>query len=45
VGARQAGATPEEIEATLTWVMAIRAGMVQSLFRRAEVKARQVEGA
>ena len=41
MGARKAGASDAEIEATLAWVMAIRAGMVQSLFRRAEVKERQ----
>jgi AhpD family alkylhydroperoxidase len=35
-GARRAGATDAEIDATLAWTMAIRAGMVQSLYRRAE---------
>jgi AhpD family alkylhydroperoxidase len=35
-GAKRAGATDAEIDATLAWTMAIRAGMVQSLYRRAE---------
>lgn len=35
-GAKRAGATDAEIEATMVWTMAIRAGMVQSLFRRGQ---------
>jgi AhpD family alkylhydroperoxidase len=35
-GAKRAGATDAEIDAALAWTMAIRAGMVQSLYRRAE---------
>jgi hypothetical protein len=41
VGARKAGCSDEEIEATLNWTMAIRAGMLQSLMRRADAKARR----
>jgi hypothetical protein len=43
VGARRAGATDAEIDAAIAWIMAIRAGMSQSLFRRADAKARRSE--
>ena len=44
MGARKAGCSEDEIRATLNWTMAIRAGMVQSLFARSDVERPRTPG-